>query len=135
LALLERAFRLREGALLAELRLRDRLSRHTLIEEGAGEHFAAGVAGAFLLGQASFECAPLFLDLSQAFRDRFAWHLLVPEAWPFIAPYQLRTAKLLRLNHSLPPIAQSEKHLPKPSASRPEGRTYDLPGKSARGMA
>jgi len=86
LALLERAFRLREGAPLAELRLRDRLSRHTLIEEGAEQHFAASVAGAFVLGQARFQRSALFLDLSQAFRDRFAWHLLVPEAVPFIAP-------------------------------------------------
>ena len=55
-------------------------------QEGAEQHFAAGVAGAFLLGQARFECPALFLDLSQAFRDRFAWHLLVPEAVPFTAP-------------------------------------------------
>ena len=55
-------------------------------QEGAEQHFAAGVAGAFLLGQARFERSALFLDVGEAFRDRFARHLLVPEAVPFIAP-------------------------------------------------
>src|SRR4051812_28497948 len=41
-------------------------------QEGTEQHFAAGIAGAFLLGQARFECSALILDLSQAFRDRFA---------------------------------------------------------------
>jgi hypothetical protein len=55
-------------------------------QEGTEEHLAAGVAGAFLLGQARFERSALFLDLSLASRDRFARHPLVPEAVPFMAP-------------------------------------------------